>query len=378
MRPDALETFMLELVNQERAARGLQPLAHSGALGDAASDHSDWMLATDTFGHSGRGGSTAGERMADAGYDFTGSWGWAENVGWYSLRGPEGLEDEVIGLHDGLMNSPGHRANILDDAMREIGIGLSTGDFEGWDAAMVTQNFARSGDDVFLTGVTIADGDGDGRYDIGEGRGGITITATNAQGQSVTAQSGAAGEYALPLDAGTYTVSFTDAGMETVTTTVTVGDENVKLDLTTADDAPSSRVTTRSDPDDLYGWNTVTTTRDAAGETLETRIVLDNGIVRTVGYEDGTARNRLHEDEADIRGWMTVEDVLTANGTLSERTVIADDGFVVSSAYADNVLVERTIEDGADLRSWATRTDTFDAAGNIVDTTFVGDDVITV
>jgi serralysin len=45
------------------------------------------MLATNTFSHQGDGGSSAGERMAAAGYDFTGSWTWGENLAWYGTTG---------------------------------------------------------------------------------------------------------------------------------------------------------------------------------------------------------------------------------------------------------------------------------------------------
>ena len=47
-------------------------------------------------------------------------------------------------VHESLMNSPGHRANILNPAFDEIGIGIENGDFEGFDSVMVTQNFGAT------------------------------------------------------------------------------------------------------------------------------------------------------------------------------------------------------------------------------------------
>lgn len=147
-----LELEMLELVNAERASAGLDPLTLNTALNASAEDHSQWMLESDTFSHTGQGGSSAGDRMGDAGFSFEGSWQWAENIGWQSERGDEGFSDDVAMIHDGLMNSPGHRANILDPNLEEIGIGVEIGEFTSgsmdWEAVMITQNFATTAADT--------------------------------------------------------------------------------------------------------------------------------------------------------------------------------------------------------------------------------------
>lgn len=139
-----LERQMLELINTERANAGLAPVQLELRLNDSAEDHSQWMLDTDIFSHTGQGGSSAGDRMRDAGFEFSGSWTWAENIAWQSVRGAPGYEDDVIDLHTSLMNSPGHRANILNPTVTVIGIGIELGDMNGWDAIIVTQNFART------------------------------------------------------------------------------------------------------------------------------------------------------------------------------------------------------------------------------------------
>jgi uncharacterized protein YkwD len=138
------ERQMLELINQERAAAGLDPLRLELRLNQASEQHSEWMLASDSFSHTGASGSSAGERMEDAGFVFSGSWGWAEDIAWQSERGVAGLADHVANLHAALMNSPGHRANILNPDHEVVGIGIEVGDFNGWNAVMVTQNFAKS------------------------------------------------------------------------------------------------------------------------------------------------------------------------------------------------------------------------------------------
>ncbi len=142
--PSLSEQYMLELINAERAAVGAQPLVFDDNLQESTEVHSRWMLASDVFAHEGANGSSPGERMKEAGYRLTGTWASAENIAWVSLREPEGYRDEVRLLHKNLMNSPGHRENILNPDFEEIGIGIKIGNMQGWDAAVVTQNFGLS------------------------------------------------------------------------------------------------------------------------------------------------------------------------------------------------------------------------------------------
>ncbi|MCX8953967.1 CAP domain-containing protein [Ruegeria sp. NA] len=144
------EREMLALINQERTSRGLNPLQLETQLNDSSEDHSTWMLNTDTFSHTGSGGSSATQRMQNAGFDLEGSWRTGENIAWQSERGAPGISDDVAQLHQNLMNSPGHRANILNPDFKYIGIGIETGDMQGFDAVMVTQNFAATDAAVML------------------------------------------------------------------------------------------------------------------------------------------------------------------------------------------------------------------------------------
>ena len=139
-----LERQMQELINEERAALGLDPLQLELNLNEASEDHSLWMLEEDKFSHTGEGGSNPGDRMEDAGFVFSGSWTWGENVAYQSERGQPGYSDDVEDLHDALMNSPGHRANILNPNFDYVGIGIEVGDYNGFEAVMVTQTFAAT------------------------------------------------------------------------------------------------------------------------------------------------------------------------------------------------------------------------------------------
>jgi len=145
-----LERAMLDLINQERQAAGRSPLVLEQRLNDSAEDHSGWMLAQDTFSHTGVNGTSSNQRMVNAGFDFSGSWRSGENIGTQSIRGAAGYFDDVEDIHGRLMNSSGHRANILNSAYEYVGIGIEIGDYQGYTVVMITQNFAATDGTVVL------------------------------------------------------------------------------------------------------------------------------------------------------------------------------------------------------------------------------------
>lgn len=156
-----LERYMLELINADRGVAGLAPLTLELNLNTSAELHSQWMTDTDTFDHEGVGGSSATDRMRAADMDLSGTWQTAENIAAVSMRGAANLYDEVDRLHTNLMNSPGHRANLLDPALTVIGIGMATGpltyDTGRFNSVLVTQNFAAT---EGLVDLDLAGGDG--------------------------------------------------------------------------------------------------------------------------------------------------------------------------------------------------------------------------
>ncbi|TVS18735.1 MAG: hypothetical protein EA424_10285 [Planctomycetaceae bacterium] len=270
--PSANEQYLLELINRGRAdpsaeaARyniglnaGLpsgtisttpkQPLAFSPLLNTAARGHSQWMIDTNNFSHTGQGGSNAGARIQAAGYQFVGAWGWAENISWKGTTAPASTINYIEYLNDrhaDLYSRPGHRVNQMHDSYREVGLGVVQGRFTSgsttYNALMITENFAVSGTSVFLTGVVYDDGrvKADRFYTPGEGLGGVTIAAvSHADGQRITAKTWASGGYSLPLPAGTYTVTASGGPLDVtlVKNSVTIGQQNVKIDFTLADNA---------------------------------------------------------------------------------------------------------------------------------------------
>jgi uncharacterized protein YkwD len=137
----AMEAYFLQLVNASRAAVGAKPLAFDAELVQAAGAHSDWMVANDVFSHTGANGSSMGVRIKAAGYGYSSA---GENIAYISGSGAAVLDQaDVQQLHTNLMNSPGHKANILNPNYTEIGIGLTQGDYKGRPAVFVTEDFGR-------------------------------------------------------------------------------------------------------------------------------------------------------------------------------------------------------------------------------------------
>lgn len=124
-RPD-LEAQMLELINQERDAAGLAPLAADEEMRGVARKHSVDMFARGYFSHNTPERKSPFDRMRDDGVRFATA---GENLA---------LAPTLPIAHRGLMNSPGHRANILRPQFGRVGIGIMDGGIRG---LMVTQNF---------------------------------------------------------------------------------------------------------------------------------------------------------------------------------------------------------------------------------------------
>jgi uncharacterized protein YkwD len=116
---------VVQLVNAERAKAGCRAVTVDQRLVNSAQEHSTDMAVHDYFSHVSLDGRTFDQRILAAGYPNPA----AENI----AKGYRGA-DEVM---RGWMNSPGHRANMLNCGITTIGVGLDT---RGW---YWTQNFGR-------------------------------------------------------------------------------------------------------------------------------------------------------------------------------------------------------------------------------------------
>lgn len=124
-RPD-LEAAMLVLVNEERTKAGLPALQADPQALATARAHSQDMFARGYFSHIGPDGASPFDRMRGDGLRFRTA---GENLA---------LAPTLPMAHRGLMNSPGHRANILQPAFGRLAIGILDG---GRHGLMVTQTF---------------------------------------------------------------------------------------------------------------------------------------------------------------------------------------------------------------------------------------------
>lgn len=113
------EQGMLDMVNRERTSRGLVALEMDESLQQLARGHADDMFRRGYFAHNTPEGLDPFDRMRDAGI-------------MYGLAGENlALAPTLDIAHEGLMNSPGHRANILNSGFRKVGIGVLDGGVYG-------------------------------------------------------------------------------------------------------------------------------------------------------------------------------------------------------------------------------------------------------
>ncbi len=122
------EQKMLTMVNQERAKVGLPALVWDENLANIARAHSADMLAQGYFGHKDLNDKSPFDRMTAAGITYKSA---GENLAFAA---------NVQLAHNGLMNSPGHRANILETNFGHVGIGVINGGIYG---EMFTQDFTN-------------------------------------------------------------------------------------------------------------------------------------------------------------------------------------------------------------------------------------------
>lgn len=263
------EQLIVEMVNRARldpqaeAALQNEPIASGGAttpqealavvptLSHAARDHSEDMDNREFFAHTNPSNEQPWDRAQAAGHEngFVG-----ENIGWIGSTGGVGNAAARAEAHQiNLWESDGHQVNMLRPMWSEIGVGYDYGDYtyngvNYTGSTFATQKFGDTGK-TYLTGVVIDDNDGDEFYDPGEGQGSVRITAWNDDGVFATS-TWSSGGYALALGPGTYNVAFEGGALDGVyETQVTIGSENVKLDVIEDRDAAPAVLTSSAPPD---------------------------------------------------------------------------------------------------------------------------------
>jgi uncharacterized protein YkwD len=108
---------VLALTNAERKKAGCNvALTANTALTKAAQDHAEDMLKNNYFEHNSQDGTSPFDRMTAAGYKWSGA---AENI-----AAGQATPESVM---TSWMNSPGHKANILNCGLKDLGVGYAAG-----------------------------------------------------------------------------------------------------------------------------------------------------------------------------------------------------------------------------------------------------------
>ncbi len=173
------------------------PLAPNQSLTLASRHHSEDMARNNIFQHATVPGSAyynpvsqpqPWDRMTAEGYTWN-------NAGENIAAGYSGAETAYVGW----WNSTGHRANMYNAALREIGDG-----YYYWASSSYgryyTMDLGTSGNNAFFTDTLFRDANGNGLYDAGEGVPGIAVRlVVGGQRQANYAVSSSVGSFAVPI-----------------------------------------------------------------------------------------------------------------------------------------------------------------------------------
>lgn len=132
--PDADERAVVAQANDFRRSQGLGPLQVQPQLQAAADGFAAWMARTDRYGHQADGRQPV-QRVEAQGYDHCLV---AENIA-YEYRSVAFEPGELPGrFMQGWIHSPGHRANLMDAAAVDTGVGIARSGRSGrWYAVQV-------------------------------------------------------------------------------------------------------------------------------------------------------------------------------------------------------------------------------------------------
>lgn len=128
------EQILLESANHDRGEKGLPPLKWDASLARAAREHALRLAQQNTLSHQLPGEPDLSARAGQAGARFSTI---AENV----AEGPN-----AQGIHEQWMNSPPHRANLLDPELTSVGIAL----VKGKDVFFAVEDFSNAAGQLSL------------------------------------------------------------------------------------------------------------------------------------------------------------------------------------------------------------------------------------
>lgn len=126
------ETLLFELTNAERKTQGVAVLPGSSKVASVARTHSVDMGLNDYFNHDNLKGKSPFDRLADSGIAFRNA---GENIAM-------GYTSPYF-AHEALMNSIGHRKNIISTSYSQLGVGVYFADWTYGSIPYYTENFIR-------------------------------------------------------------------------------------------------------------------------------------------------------------------------------------------------------------------------------------------
>jgi hypothetical protein len=239
-----------------------QPLAPNSALFQAIDSHLEvWLgqfqVPFTKDPHVGLGDGTPPSRATGAGFDNPGSVG--ENVAFLWSTGDMDLQSSVDQMFqnlfvDSTQPDRGHRINMLNGDFQEIGssavaglVPASSPEAAGANVIQTGQDFGTSASgQSFLSGVAMADGNANGRFDVGEGLAGVAISATTPDGTTLTTTTDASGAYSIQLPASaqnqSLAVTANGGALANQSQTVSVGTSNTEASPFVAPGAAAAAV----------------------------------------------------------------------------------------------------------------------------------------
>lgn len=125
-----IASSLVDLANADRQQNGLQPLAENSLLQQAAQLKANNMAQDDYFAHTSPSGKDPWYWFEQAGYSFSYA---GENLAVYF--------SDSDAVNTAWMNSPEHRANLLDPKYTQIGIATAYGLYQGVETTFVVQEF---------------------------------------------------------------------------------------------------------------------------------------------------------------------------------------------------------------------------------------------
>lgn len=352
------EEYFLELINRARAnptaeaARlgidlneGLapgtippgprQPLALNADLQAAIEGHLSDELAHNYFSHTGFDGSTFQQRIEAAGY-----LNWiaiGENLAWEGTTGTVNLTQFVTDNYDNLFTDTsepgrGHRINMLNGTYQEVGSAVQSGAYQGFNSVLVGNDFGAKNQNSFVTGVVYTDAAATNFYQVGEGLSGDTVIVTDALGNTYQTTSNAGGGYQIQLPNGSYTITFSGAGISTpITKSFTINSLNVDVDANTRTDIVPGG------PPALSGTNPVNYQANASPVAIDSAILVTD-----------PNRTTLATAKITISNFVAGQDVL---GFVPNAGTM---GNIALSTNANGVLTLASSGSTATLAQWQT------------------------